>query len=189
MQSFFIGIGAVIGGFLPWILANWFNVAAVPGEGELIPFNLKLSFYIGAAVLLIAVLWTIFSTKEYSPAELEEFEKGEKIARGEVIKTAEAQSSELRALGTVNFYKPGIIWLAVGLVSTFILTRVNLEKELVCRHGRRFLFGLLQLFAGMMQSTGKGKNGLNSILTDLKRMPSTGAVDSVCSRLFNLSNT
>lgn len=173
MQSFFIGIGAVIGGFLPWILANWFNVAAVPGEGELIPFNLKLSFYIGAAVLLIAVLWTIFGTKEYSPAELEEFEKGEKIARGEVIKTAEAQSSELRALGTINFYKPGIIWLAAGLVSTFILTRVNLEKELYVVTGGVALFGLLQLFAGMMQSTGKGENGLNSILTDLKRMPST----------------
>lgn len=173
MQSFFIGIGAVVGGFLPWILANWFNVAAVPGEGELIPFNLKLSFYIGAAVLLAAVLWTIFGTKEYSPAELEEFEKGEKIARGEVIKTAEAQSSELRALGTINFYKPGIIWLAVGLVSTFILTRVNLEKELYVVTGGVSLFGLLQLFAGMMQSTGKGENGLNSILTDLKRMPST----------------
>jgi len=173
MQSFFIGIGAVIGGFLPWILANWFNVPAVPGEGELIPFNLKLSFYIGAAVLLAAVLWTIFSTKEYSPAELEEFEKGEKTARGEIIKTAEAQSTELRALGAVNFYKPGIIWLAVGLVSTFILTRVNLEKELYVVTGGVSLFGLLQLFAGMMQSTGKGENGLNSILTDLKRMPST----------------
>ncbi len=173
MQSFFIGIGAVVGGFLPWILANWFNVPAVPGEGELIPFNLKLSFYIGAAVLLAAVLWTIFGTKEYSPAELEEFEKGEKIARGEVIKTAEAQSTELRALGTINFYKPGIIWLAVGLVSTFILTRVDLEKELYVVTGGVSLFGLLQLFAGMMQSTGKGENGLNSILTDLKRMPST----------------
>jgi maltose/moltooligosaccharide transporter len=173
MQSFFIGIGAVVGGFLPWILANWFNVAAVPGEGELIPFNLKLSFYIGAAVLLAAVLWTIFSTKEYSPVELEEFEKGEKIARGEVIKTAEAQSEELRALGTINFYKPGIIWLAVGLVSTFILTRVNLEKELYVVTGGISLFGLLQLFAGLMQSKGKGENGLNSVLTDLKRMPST----------------
>ena len=173
MQSFFIGIGAVIGGFLPWILANWFNVTAVPGEGELIPFNLKLSFYIGAAVLLAAVLWTIIGTKEYSPAELEEFEKGEKTARGEVIKSAETQSTELRALGTVNFYKPGIIWLAVGLVSTFILTRVDLEKELYVVTGGVSLFGLLQLFAGMMQSTGKGENGLNSILTDLKRMPST----------------
>ena len=70
MQSFFIGIGAVVGSFLPWILANWFNVAEVPAEGKLIPFNLKLSFYIGAGVLLMAVLWTILRTKEYSPEEL-----------------------------------------------------------------------------------------------------------------------
>ena len=158
MQSFLVGIGAVVGGFLPWILAELVQHGlAVPGEGELIPFNLKLSFYIGAAVLLTAVLWTIFSTKEYSPAELEEFEKGEKIARGEVIKTAEAQSSELRAQEAVNFYKPGIIWLAVGLLSTFALTRVNLEKELYVVTGGISLFKLLQVFTGMMQSTGRRK--------------------------------
>jgi maltose/moltooligosaccharide transporter len=173
MQSFFIGIGAVIGGFLPWILANWFNVAAVPGEGELIPFNLKLSFYIGAAVLLTAVLWTIFSTKEYSPEELDEFEKGEKTARGEIIQAKEVQDEERRALGALNFYKPGIIWLTLGLVLTFVLSRVKLEKELYVVTGGISLFGLLQLFAGIMQSTGKGENGLNSIFTDLKRMPAT----------------
>ncbi|HUW94053.1 MAG TPA: MFS transporter, partial [Bacteroidales bacterium] len=173
MQSFFIGIGAVIGGFLPWILANWFNVAAVPGEGELIPFNLKLSFYIGAAVLLVAVLWTIFSTKEYTPEELEEFEKGEKIARGEILQAKEVQEAERKALGAINFYKPGIIWLTIGLVLTFVLSRVNLEKELYVVTGGISLFGLLQLFAAMMQSTGNKENGLNSILTDLKRMPAT----------------
>ena len=173
MQSFFIGIGAVIGGFLPWILANWFNVAAVPGEGELIPFNLKLSFYIGAAVLLTAVLWTIFSTKEYSPEELDEFEKGEKTARGEIIQAKEVQDEERRALGALNFYKPGIIWLTIGLVLTFVLSRVKLEKELYVVTGGISLFGFLQLFAGIMQSTGKGENGLNSIFTDLKRMPAT----------------
>jgi maltose/moltooligosaccharide transporter len=87
MQSFFIGIGAVIGGFLPWILANWFNVPSVPEEGKLIPFNLKLSFYIGGAVLLLAVLWTIITTKEYSPEELEEFEQGEKFSAKEALST------------------------------------------------------------------------------------------------------
>ncbi len=173
MQSFFIGIGAVIGGFLPWILANWFGVTSVPAEGQLIPFNLKLSFYIGAGVLLLAVLWTIFSTKEYSPEELEEFEKGDRIARGEVLQTAETQSMELSDQGKLNFYKPGIIWLTVGLVLTIILSRVNLEKELYVVTGSIFLFGLLQVIAGLLQSADKGKNGLNSILTDLKRMPAT----------------
>jgi maltose/moltooligosaccharide transporter len=176
MQSFFIGIGAVIGSFLPWILVNWFNVSAVPAEGQLIPLNLKLSFYIGSAVLLLAVLWTIISTKEYSPAELEEFDKGEKVARGEVLRD---QSAEQRAQSTEqkvsNFYKPGIIWFAIGLVLTFLLSRANLEKELYVITGGITFFGLLQIVAGMFQQAGKSENGLNSIMTDLKRMPSTMA--------------
>jgi len=201
MQSFFIGIGAVVGSFLPWILANWFNVAEVPAEGKLIPFNLKLSFYIGAAVLLIAVLWTILRTKEYSPEELEEFEKGEKVARGEPLEehakiSQPAESMEHPPVGgqtgaesveqgawsmgqeiqySVNFYRPGIIWLTIGLILTFILSRVNLEKELYVVTGGVSLFGLLQIISGMLKSAGKGGNGLNSILSDLKRMPATMA--------------
>ncbi|MDF1559841.1 MAG: MFS transporter [Bacteroidales bacterium] len=205
MQSFFIGIGAVVGSFLPWMLANWFNVPEVPAEGKLIPFNLKLSFYIGAVVLLVAVLWTIFRTKEYSPAELEEFEKGEIVARGEIMEEHGAQSSgygaedaqeadrrspskageyqpsppsggyglQSRAQGDVNFYRPGIIWLAVGIILTFILSRVNLEKELYVVTGGVAIFGLLQILAGLLKSGGRGGGGLNSILTDLRHMPAT----------------
>jgi len=172
MQSFFIGVGAVIGSFLPWILANWFNVPEVPAEGKLIPFNLKLSFYIGSAVLLLAVLWTIIRTKEYSPAELEEFEEGEKTARGEPLaeKTVSGQTETVR---DINFYRPGIIWFSVGLVLTIILSQVNLEKELYVVTGGISLFGLLQIIAGFLKAGGKGSNGLNSILTDLKHMPAT----------------
>jgi maltose/moltooligosaccharide transporter len=186
MQSFFIGIGAVVGSFLPWILANWFNVAEVPAEGKLIPFNLKLSFYIGAGVLLLAVLWTILRTREYSPAELEEFEKGEKAARGESLQEHGAQGSEQGAdpysspavggHGThagINFYRPGVIWLSTGLVLTFILSRADLEKELYVVTGGVAVFGLLQILAGVLKSAGMGGNGLNSILTDLKHMPTT----------------
>ncbi len=173
MQSFFIGAGAVIGSFLPWILANWFNVPEVPAEGQLLPFNVKLSFYIGAVVLLLAVLWTIIRTKEYTPAELEEFEKGERIARGEPADEKHAAGVHENAGREVNFYRPGIIWLAVGLVLTFILSRVKLEKELYVVTGGISVFGLLQLIAGILRSNGKGGNGLNSILTDLRHMPST----------------
>ena len=180
MQSFFIGIGAVVGSFLPWMLANWFNVAEVPAEGKLIPFNLKLSFYIGAGVLLLAVLWTIFRTKEYSPGELAEFENGEKVARGENPEEGGAQGSadrahaaDLSAQSNMNFYRPGIIWLSIGLVLTFILSRADLEKELYVVTGGVAVFGLLQILAGALKSAGKGGNGLNSILTDLKHMPTT----------------
>lgn len=173
MQSFFIGVGAVIGSFLPWILANWFNVPEVPAEGKLIPLNVKLSFYIGAAVLLLAVLWTIIRTKEYSPAELEEFEKGEKTARGEPEASKTDAGAETETVSEANFYRPGIIWLAAGLILTFILSRVNLEKELYVVTGGISVFGLLQIIAGLLRAGGRGRNGLNSILTDLRHMPST----------------
>jgi maltose/moltooligosaccharide transporter len=124
-------------------------------------------------VLLLAVLWTIIRTKEYSPAELEEFEKGERIARGEIVEDKTAAGERSAAHRIINFYRPGIIWLAVGLILTFILSRIDLEKELYVVTGGISFFGLLQVIAGLLKSGGKGGNGLNSILTDLKHMPKT----------------
>src|SRR5512143_723527 len=66
MQSLFIGLGAVIASALPWMLTNWFGVVTTAGAGA-IPHTVKLSFYMGAVAFLGAVLWTIFTTKEYPP--------------------------------------------------------------------------------------------------------------------------
>jgi maltose/moltooligosaccharide transporter len=173
MQSFFIGTGAVVASFLPYILTNWFNVATEPAPGKLIPLNVKLAFYIGAFVFFSAVLWTVLRTKEYSPEELAEFEEGEKIAKGEEDAELRAHSPEPETIKKTGFYIPGLIWLGTGLILTFVLSKVNLEKELYIITGGISLFGLLQLIAGALQSAGKGKNGLNSVLTDLRHMPAT----------------
>jgi maltose/moltooligosaccharide transporter len=169
MQSFFIGLGAVIGSFLPWVLVNWFNVPELPAPGKLIPLNLKLSFYLGAGIFFLAVLWTVLRTREYSPEELKEFAEAEPP---EVIRQREV-SEEQAAVRRLNFYLPGLIWLGIGLILTFILSRVNLEKELYVITGGVSLFGILQIIAGALQSSGRGENGLNSILTDLRNMPTT----------------
>ena len=66
MQSFFIGLGAVVASMLPWILTNWFDVQNTAPEG-IIPDSVKWSFYAGGAIFLLAVLWTVFRSKEYSP--------------------------------------------------------------------------------------------------------------------------
>ena len=73
IQTALIGIGAVIGSWLPWMLANWFGVAQVADDGS-VPANLLWSFIIGAIVLVGSILVTIFTTKEYSPEELAQFE-------------------------------------------------------------------------------------------------------------------
>ena len=70
MQSFFIGVGAVVASCLPWMLTNWFNVSNTAPEG-VIPDSVKWSFYSGGVVFFLAVLWTVLKSKEYSPEELE----------------------------------------------------------------------------------------------------------------------
>ncbi|PKD16833.1 MFS transporter [Salegentibacter salinarum] len=73
VQTVLIGIGAVIGSWLPYVLTNWFDISnrAVIGE---VPLNLLLSFVIGAAILVGSILVTVITTKEYSPEELEKMD-------------------------------------------------------------------------------------------------------------------
>jgi len=76
-QTFFIGLGAVIASLLPYIFTNYFNISNTAPPG-IISDSVKYSFYIGAVVFLISVLWTIFTTKEYPPENMEAW-KQEKI--------------------------------------------------------------------------------------------------------------
>ncbi len=69
VQTILIGIGAVIGSWLPYTLTNWFGIANTADPGK-VPFSLMLSFFIGAVVLIISILITVFTTKEYSPEEM-----------------------------------------------------------------------------------------------------------------------
>jgi maltose/moltooligosaccharide transporter len=78
VQTLLIGIGAVVGSWLPYMLGNWFGVSKDAGADGLVPDNVTYSFYFGAFVLLSAILWTIFSTSEYPPDQLEEKEETEK---------------------------------------------------------------------------------------------------------------
>ncbi len=77
MQTLLIGIGAVIGSWLPYMLGNWFGVSKeAAGEGLVAP-NVYWSFYVGAVVLVSTILWTVLRTEEYPPEYYEEEEKNE----------------------------------------------------------------------------------------------------------------
>ena len=73
VQTALIGIGAVVGSWLPYVLNKWFGISNIPTESSAIPLNLIYSFIIGALILVASILVTIFTTKEYSPEELEKF--------------------------------------------------------------------------------------------------------------------
>ena len=81
MQSLFIGLGAVIASALPWMLTNWLHVGS-RAAAHAIPLTVRFSFYIGAVVFFGAVLWTILTTKEYPPEDLEAFRKAKSQSRG-----------------------------------------------------------------------------------------------------------
>ena len=70
MQSFFIGIGAVVASALPYIFTNWFGINNVAADGS-IPDAVKWSFYLGGIAYFCAVMWTVFNTEEYPPDDLE----------------------------------------------------------------------------------------------------------------------
>ncbi|MCU7495796.1 MAG: SLC45 family MFS transporter [Ignavibacteria bacterium] len=81
IQSFFIGIGAVVASALPYIFDHWFHVSNVAAEGE-IPASVRFSFYAGAVAFISAVIWTVAKTKEYPPADIEAFQKQKNESAG-----------------------------------------------------------------------------------------------------------
>ncbi|MFW5656946.1 MAG: MFS transporter [Bacteroidota bacterium] len=173
MQSFFIGIGAFVASYLPYVMTNWFNLANTAPEGE-IAVSVRASFYLGGIVFFLAVLWTTLKTKEYSPEELEAFEQEkekalEEKAKEDLIETRDSHPSERR------FMRRGIIWTTIGLITNFMVYWFSLESELYILTGGLFLFGFLQLISGLLTKQGKTQNGLVSIMRDVNVMPKTMA--------------
>ncbi len=64
MQTALIGVGAFLGSWFPYVLAEWFGISKVAAEGQ-VPDNVIFSFYAGAVVLLATIIWTVVKTKEY----------------------------------------------------------------------------------------------------------------------------
>ena len=80
MQSFFIGLGAIIASALPYIMTNWFGVENIAADGG-IPDSVKWSFYLGGIAYFAAVMWTVFNTEEYPPDDIEKL-KSENAEKG-----------------------------------------------------------------------------------------------------------
>ena len=115
IQTALIGIGAVIGSWLPWVLTNWFGVAKFSEEGT-VPDNLLWSFIIGAVVLIVSILITIFTTKEYSPEEMAQFENAEesdeekpKAKLSDIFEDFRKMPETMRQLSWVQFFS----WFAL----------------------------------------------------------------------------
>ena len=110
MQSFFIGAGAVVAGLLPYVLRNWFHVSSESDAANALPANVRISFYIGAAAFLSAVLWTVLSTGETPPADLAEFRRQQRASGGlrhlvkEIPDALAKMPVTMRRLAIVQFF-------------------------------------------------------------------------------------
>lgn len=109
MQSLLIGLGAVLSSSLPYVLTNWLHVTG-SGNGAVIPRTVQLSFYIGSAIFLLAVLYTINTTKEYPPEDLAAFQKAKMESAGvghafrEIFGGIGSMPKTMRQLALVQFF-------------------------------------------------------------------------------------
>ncbi|QIG53955.1 SLC45 family MFS transporter [Altererythrobacter sp. BO-6] len=159
VQTAFIGAGAVIGSIFPYFLDSM-GVANVSPDGG-IPDTVKWSFWFGSAALLVAVLWTVLTTKEYSPEEMAAFghEQGDAI-----------DQTPIRALAAKSPLSSAA-WIAAGLVVVLLVREFDLEKEMYLLAGLLATYGLLSLVAINMAKQGKAANMLSSIIGDFSGMP------------------
>jgi maltose/moltooligosaccharide transporter len=114
MQSLMIGVGAVIASALPWMMSNWFGISNVSLQGS-IPDSVKFSFYIGAVAFFGAVMYTIFTTKPYPPADIEAFRAKNKQSQGvavafkEIVDAIVNMPRTMRQVALVQFFTwPGL---------------------------------------------------------------------------------
>lgn len=108
LQTSLIGIGAVVGAVLPFVLTNWFGMSNVADAGG-VASNVKTAFYIGGAVLLACVLWTVITTSENPPAEEEKSNKEKDGGFFEIFKDFGRMPKTMRQLGVVQFFS----WFAL----------------------------------------------------------------------------
>ena len=151
MQSFFIGIGAVIASLLPWVLTRLGvdNTAETGG----IPDTVKYAFYAGGAILFVAVGWTVVSTREYPPEVLNSFD--------------DAGSSDESRVMPASARRDGILWLAAGLAAVAIIYFAKLEGELYLLACGLAVYGVALLLLSVMRA----RNAFTAIMSDLHDMP------------------
>lgn len=163
MQTFFIGAASIVGSMLPYLITNVAGISNTAPEG-IIPPSVRFAFYTGGVIYIGAILWTIFSTKEYSPEELEAFHGDE---TGDAAKDGE----EL-ILDTKKYLATGSIYVAVGLIVTFIVWYGSWDKALYILSIGIAAYGLLKLITARLFAAGK-KTGLVEIIYDMDNMPGT----------------
>lgn len=151
MQSLMIGLGGSIASSLPWMMTNVFGMKTTADPG-IIPDNVRWSFYIGAFFFVAAVLYTVFSTKEYPPSDLGYREKVKESNKGfgggvkEIIDAIRNMPPKMRVLSAVQFFTWPGLFLMWFYYNTAVARNVfHATSELDPLYGEGTNFGGLTL--------------------------------------------
>lgn len=107
IQSFLCNAGSLVGYLFPFIF-TWIGISNVAAEG-VIPDSVKYSFYVGAAILILCVLFTTLKVKEMPPKEYAEFHgidptKKKEKGSGNWIKLLKNAPNAFWTVGLVQFF-------------------------------------------------------------------------------------
>lgn len=145
MQSLMIGLGGSIASALPWIMRNWFGMENIAAKG-VIPENVRMSFYIGAFFFLSAVLYTVFTTKEYPPTEADLKEKSKSsggILGGfkEITSALANMPGRMKVIALVQFFTwPGLflMWFYYSVAVAYHVFGAASDTDPLYGDGRDF---------------------------------------------------
>ncbi|WP_299253839.1 MFS transporter [uncultured Lacinutrix sp.] len=105
VQTLIIGIGTWVASNLPWLVSE-LGVSDSAGLG-VIPDSVKIAFAIGAFVFLASILYTVFTTTEYPPEDMEEFER-EKAKKNnfipDILNNIGNMPLTMKKLGVIQFF-------------------------------------------------------------------------------------
>ena len=163
VQTFFIGAASIVGSLLPWILTNLLRVPNTAPAG-LIPLSVRWAFYAGGIIYMAAVLWTIFSTREYPPEEFEAYNAHKSGAA--------AKEGDALVLDTGKYYTSGFFFIIVGLLFTFGVKHFAWDRALYILSIGIGVYGALQVLSAQLFTAGV-RRGLVEIIYDLNNMPKT----------------
>jgi maltose/moltooligosaccharide transporter len=163
VQTCFIGVSSVVASLLPYIFARWLHLANTAAAGE-IPPTVRWSFYLGGFVYFLAVLYTILTVKEYSPAEQDDFNS--------VVEDAAGKEGSAIELNAGRYLAEGSVLIVLGLVFAYFVHSQRWDKALYILSFGIAGYGAFQLLAALRYSFGK-VDGLVEIIYDLKNMPRT----------------
>jgi len=146
MQSLMIGLGGSIASALPWIMRNWFDLENTAAKG-VIADNVKYSFYIGAFFFLTAVLYTVFTTKEYPPSDpgyknkVKESNKGFGSGVKEIFSAIGNMPPRMRIIALVQFFTwPGLflMWFYYSVAVAYNVFGAKSDTDPAFGDGRDF---------------------------------------------------